>query len=424
MGAPTDSNRSTPEPGRVAVVLKGYPRLSETFVAQELHGLESRGLTLDIHSLRHPYDPDSHPIHAEIRAAVNYLPEYLWRAPVRVLAAWRLARRLPGYASAWQKFRADYARDRTPNRVRRFGQACVLAADMPGDTRMVYAHFLHTPASVARYAATMRALPFAVSAHAKDIWTTPEWEKREKIADAEWVTTCTRTGAEHLRTLTADGDTVQLHYHGLDIARFTRGVQTRPAAEGQPLLISSVGRLVPKKGYDDLLDALAELPAALDWRFEHIGGGDLKNALTAQAERLGIANRITWHGKKPQCDVKALLARTDLFVLASKIAGDGDRDGLPNVLMEAQALGVACVSTDVSAIPELIVDGETGRLVPPGKPSALATAISALANDTGLRTRLGEAGAQRVRSAFDLDEGLDAIAADLGGTRAQDRAAA
>ncbi len=422
--APTEASPAAPEQGRIAVVLKGYPRLSETFVAQELLGLEKRGLKLDIHSLRAPYDPTTHPIHGEIRAGVNYLPEYLWRAPRRVFAAWRRARKLPGYARARQQFRADYARDRTPNRVRRFGQACVLAGDMSDDTAMVYAHFLHTPASVARYAAAMRGLPFAVSAHAKDIWTTPAWDKRQKLADAQWVTTCTRYGAEHLRDVAAGRGTVHLNYHGVDVTRFFGG-NTAPDGTGDgPLLIASVGRLVVKKGYSDLLNALARLPEGIDWRFEHIGGGDLEKPLAAQADRLEIADRITWHGRRPQSDVRALLARADMFVLASTIAKDGDRDGLPNVLMEAQAVGVACISTAISAIPELIIDGETGRLVPAGDPDALAAAIAELAHDSDARARLAAAGARRVRAEFGLDEGLDFIAAELGGTARRTRTAA
>lgn len=422
---PTTSAGS-PDRRRIAVVLKGYPRLSETFIAQELHGLEGRGLTLDIHSLRAPYDPATHPIHDEIRAGVNYLPEYLWRAPLRVLRGWRLARRLPGYRAAWRAFRQDLTRDRTPNRVRRFGQACVLASDLSADTAMIYAHFLHTPASVARYAAIMRGLPFAVSAHAKDIWTTPDWEKREKIADAEWITTCTRYGADHLAGLAETPGKVRLHYHGLDVERFlgTDGVPERDGTDG-PVLIASVGRLVEKKGYDDLLDALAALPDDLDWHFEHIGGGELDAVMSARAGELGIAARITWHGRQPQDRVRDLLARADLFVLASKIATDGDRDGLPNVLMEAQAMERACVSTAVSAIPELIRHGETGLLVPEGDPAALAAGLETLIRDSELRARLAHAGAARVRTEFDLKSGLDSIAADLRGHDTPgDRAAA
>ena len=108
--------------------------------------------------------------------------------------------------------------------------------------------------------------------------------------------------------------------------------------------------------------------------------------------------------------MKDLLARADIFVLASKIAANGDRDGLPNVLMEAQAAGVACISTAVSAIPELIHDGDTGLLVAPGDPGALAAAITRLAKDTELRTKLATAGTERVREKFNQNTGLDAIA--------------
>lgn len=411
---------------RIAVVLKGYPRLSETFVAQELLGLETRGLTLNIHSLREPYDPATHPIHDEITASVNYLPEYLWRAPFRVLRGWWRARKQPGYAAAWQIFRKDFRRDRSPNRIRRFGQAFVLANDLHRDTSMIYAHFLHTPASVARYAATMRGLPFAISAHAKDIWTTPDWEKREKIHDAEWLTTCTAYGVDHLRSISgADAEKVLLHYHGLDFERFAGhhdGDTIKPNVA--PLRIASVGRLVEKKGYDDFLDALALLPADLEWHLDHIGGGELETAMTAQAKRLGLSSRISWHGRKPQSDVKALLANADLFVLASKIAADGDRDGLPNVLMEAQAVGVACISTAVSAIPELIVDGETGILVPPGDSAALSQAIAHLAADPDKRAQLAAAGSVRVRTSFDLNVGIEAIASALAADGAVSKKAA
>ena len=175
-----------PRRGRVAFVLKGYPRLSETFVAQEILALEERGLDILIVSLRHPTDRATHPVHAAIRAARLYLPEYLYREPARTWRGWRSARRLPGYRSAWRMWLADLRRDPTPNRVRRFGQALVLAAELPEDVGHLHAHFLHTPASVARYAALICGLGWTVSAHAKDIWTTPDWEKREKLGSAAW----------------------------------------------------------------------------------------------------------------------------------------------------------------------------------------------------------------------------------------------
>ena len=166
----------------VAVVVKGYPRLSETFIAQEILALERLGIKIVIVSLRRPTDRFTHPIHAEIRSPVHYLPEYLHEAPGRVLRAWGTARRLPGYARARSLWLADLARDRTRNRVRRFGQALVLAAEL-GRVESIHAHFLHTPASVARYASAMLGIGWSFSAHAKDVWTTPDWEKREKLAE-------------------------------------------------------------------------------------------------------------------------------------------------------------------------------------------------------------------------------------------------
>ena len=206
--------------GVIAVVLKGYPRLSETFIAQELHALEQRGLELRLYSLRRPTDGKLHPIHDEIRAPVVYLPEYLYQEPLRVFRGWLAARRLPGYREARATWWRDLTRDLTANRIRRLGQAFVLAAELPDDVVALHAHFLHTPASVTRYAALLRGLPWSCSAHAKDIWTTPEWEKREKLDDCAWITTCTEVNARHLRDLARPGRIVDLNYHGIDARRF------------------------------------------------------------------------------------------------------------------------------------------------------------------------------------------------------------
>ncbi|HYL25550.1 MAG TPA: hypothetical protein VEV21_14260, partial [Burkholderiales bacterium] len=160
-------------PLRVAFVVKGYPRLSEAFIAQEIAALERRGLDILIVSLRRRTDDRLHAVHREIRAAVHYLPEYLYREPLRVLRAWRAVRKLATYRNARAIWLRDLLRDPTPNRIRRFGQALALAAELPRDVGRLHAHFLHTPASVARYAAILRGLPWSGSAHAKDIWTTP-----------------------------------------------------------------------------------------------------------------------------------------------------------------------------------------------------------------------------------------------------------
>jgi glycosyltransferase involved in cell wall biosynthesis len=396
---------------RVAFVLKGYPRLSESFIAQEIAALERRGLEVLIVSLRHPTDERSHPVHAEIRAPVLYLPEYLFQEPVRVLRAWRKARTWKTYEETRALWLRDLARDPTPNRGRRFGQALVLAAELPEDVTRLHAHFLHTPASVTRYAAVLRALPWSASAHAKDIWTTPEWEKREKLASCEWLVTCTEANRRHLAALAPPGR-VERVYHGLDLKRFSPG--GRKEAKDRPVTILSVGRLVEKKGTDILLEALARLPRSLDWRFVHVGGGPLGRALERRARSLGIAPRVIWRGALAQEALLEEYRGADIFALASRIARDGDRDGLPNVLMEAQSQRLACVATAVSAIPELIEDGVSGVLVPPESPQALARSLEALIADPERRQALGEAGRARVAARFGLEANIARLAEKFG----------
>ena len=403
---------------RVAVVLKGWPRLSETFIAQEIAGLEARGVALEIWSMRRPTDKVHHPVHERVAARTVYLPEYLKDDPRRVFAGWQNARRLPGYALARQKFLADLRRDPTANRVRRWGQALVLAAELPASIDWLYAHFLHTPASVTRYAATMRGLPWSVSAHAKDIWTSEPWEVRDKLGDCAWLVTCTGVGLQQLKGLAPHPERLNLVYHGLDFAHLPPPPSARPRRDGtdaaDPVVILSIGRKVEKKGYGDLLQALARLPANLQWRFEHVGAGGLSEALKAEAASLGIAGRCTWHGAQPQRAVFAALARADLFVLASKRAADGDQDGLPNVLMEAAHQGLPLVSTHAAAIGEFIEDGVNGLLVAPGAPDELAAALARLVADPDLRLRLAARATDTVRRRFSFDSGIDWIAAALG----------
>ncbi len=397
----------------MAFVLKGYPRLSETFVAQEILALEQRGLPIDIWSLRHPTDGASHPVHAEISAPVTYLPEYLRDEPERVRAAWATCCTWPTWAATIALFDADYRRDPTVNRVRRFGQAVVLAAELPAGVTRLHAHFLHTPASVTRYAAKLKQLPWSVSAHAKDIWTSPEWEKREKLADCDFAVTCTATNADHLSALAPPGR-VERVYHGLDLGRFPPP-PVRQATGTVPTILS-VGRAVTKKGYPVLLDALARL--TVPWRFVHVGGGEQMDALRRQAHDLGIADRIDWRGPQPQQAVIAACRQADLFVLASRIADDGDRDGLPNVLVEAQSQNLPVVATNVSAIPELVQDGVNGLLVPPDDATAMADALQIMLSDAAMRRDMGAAGARRVRTEFDLDNCIDRLAGKLRGENA------
>jgi glycosyltransferase involved in cell wall biosynthesis len=402
-------------PPVVVVVLKGYPRVSETFVAHELAALERRGLSLHIVSLRRPYDALTHPVHATVRAAVTYLPEYLYEAPGRVLRGHlrTFARAPRRYLRALGVWLADLLRDPTPNRGRRFGQAGVLAAELPAGAAHLHAHFLHTPASVARYGAIMTGLGVSLSGHAKDVWTTPDWELRQKLGDARFTVTCTEAGRARLDALRPGR--VERVYHGLDRRLFAAPPTVGSPRDGRdpadPVRLLAVGRFQPKKGYPALLDAVARVGGRV--RLTVVGYGPLEAELHARAQALGLGDRVRWAGALDQPAVRAQYRAHDLLVLAAEVAPDGDRDGLPNVVVEALSQGLPVVATRAAAIPELIVDGVHGRLVPPGDADALAAAIEALAADPGLRHRMGAAGIARIAEGWDLDAGADRLAALL-----------
>ncbi len=407
-------NDAVPSAGRLAVVLKGWPRLSETFIAQELVALEQRGLRFEVWSMRHPTDKKRHALHDALKAKVRYLPEYLYQEPLRVLKGLARSARLPGFGAALKLWLKHLVSDPTPNRVRRFGQAAVLAREASPDLNFVYAHFLHTPSSVALYAAMMRGVEWGFSAHAKDIWKSPDWEKRDKLERATFGVTCTSLGAEHLRSLSADPKKLDLVYHGLDLSRFPSPPPPRPLRDGsnEPVTIISVGRLVEKKGYNLLLDALAKLPAALKWRFVHIGGGDLSQALKARAKELGLSEHIEWRGARDQGEVISALREADIFMLPSRIASDGDRDGLPNVLMEAASQELPILSTSVSSIPEFIENGRQGILVEPDA-GQLGAALAKMIADPEGRARLAAAARTRLVESFGMDAGIDLLSARL-----------
>lgn len=398
----------------ISYVLKGYPRLSETFIAQEILALENMGLQIQIVSLRHPTEAVTHPIHSEIRASVKYLPEYLYQEPGRVLQAWRRARGLPGYKAALRRWLADLRRDPSANRIRRFGQALVMAAELTETAQHLHAHFLHTPASVTRYCSLMVQRPWSCSAHAKDVWTTPKWELSEKLRECTWAVTCTAENLRYLQNLAADSKRIGLAYHGIDLERFRPPPEPRSAKNGRdhadPVIILTVGRAVEKKGYKDLLDAAAALPTELAWRLEHIGGGPLLDRLKAQAENLGISDRVRWRGAVAHDEVLSAYRMADLFVLPCRIADDGDRDGLPNVLMEAQSQKLPCISTRISGIPELIQHEVTGLLVEQQDAVALSTALYRLATDPELRSNFGNAGYRRIQEEFSFSAQIGALA--------------
>ena len=397
---------------KVACIVKGYPRLSETFIAQEIHALEQAGIDIIIYSLRHPTDKSIHPIHKKISAKVHYLPEYIYQHPIRFIRALLRALFNIKFYKLSLLFLKDLSRDLSTNRCRRFSQALVLANEIDPDRDWLYAHFLHTPASVTRYTSILMNLPWSCSAHAKDIWTTSKWDLKEKLSELQWLVSCTNSNVNYLKSLSRQPEKVELLYHGLDLSRFPDPGSQSPqndSHENQPLQILSIGRAVNKKGYDVLLNALAQLPQGLNWHFCHIGGGPLLDELKTLAIDLKIDYRIDWLGAQNFQTVLSRYEMADIFVLASRIDEDGDRDGLPNVLMEAMTQAIPCVATNISGIPELITDQVNGCLVEAENSQQLSAAIGELMLNPQLRENLGHKGYETVKQHFSLQANITSL---------------
>jgi len=388
------------------MILKGYPRISESFISTEILLLESLGLPIEIFSLRQPREDFSHDHVKQIKARPSYLPEYVWP---------NLGVLLRSNGALWKRLGAHYPRcfsraigraweRRRTATLRHFLQAGHLAATclLDSPVRHLHAHFCHTPTSVALFASNLTSIPFSFTAHAKDIYTSEPDQLLRKIEQARFVVTCTRYNARYLTELArGHGCTTPIHtiYHGIDLDLFSYG--THPPL-APPHRILSVGRLVAKKGWDDLLRALKILEQdGLDFLFTHIGSGDDETDVRTIVSQLKLDARVRMLGTLPHGAVVDHYRRAHCLALACKVASNGDRDGIPNVLVEAMAVGLPVVSTRVSAIPELVEDGVTGTLVEPERPDLLAAAIRRALVQPRPVPDLVRAGRIRVEQDFD-----------------------
>ncbi len=391
------------------MILKGYPRISESFISSEILLLESLGIKLDIYSLRQPREAVTHEHVRKIRAGVTYIPEYILPGLRTIIPSNnRLFQRLgPRYLRCFAGAAVRALSRRKSATIRHFLQAGHLVQTRlsgPG-VKHLHAHFCHTPASVAFFASELTGIPFSFTAHAKDIYTSEPDQLVRKIEKASFVVTCTRYNADFLTNLAGPGANgrratpIHTIYHGIDPDYFAFRL---PAEPQPPYRLISVGRLVPKKGYDDLLKALAILDhTRFPFHLTHIGDGESGPEIKRLAAELGLAGRVSFLGTLSHDMVRSYYRQSHLFVLAARIAKNGDRDGIPNVLAEAMACGLPVLATNVSAIPELVTDGETGILVPPQDPPAMAQAISTalLAPEAALKR--AKRARQRIEREFD-----------------------
>jgi glycosyltransferase involved in cell wall biosynthesis len=251
------------------------------------------------------------------------------------------------------------------------------------------------------FAALLSGLSFSFTAHAKDIYTSHPDQLREKLQKAVFVATCTRQNKIYLDDLnTGAGARVHCIYHGIDLDLFQNNDSR--AAAAPPYKLLTVARITEKKGLPTVYRALRRL-ADKGIEFEHtlIGDGDDRESVLGLMDELELQSRCRWLGTKPHEEVLDQFRSSDLFILGSKIAADGDRDGIPNVLVESLAMGVPAVATSVSSIPEIIINGETGLAVPQEDSPALAEAILRLLTDHRLRQKVITRGEMFVGEHFD-----------------------
>ncbi len=393
--------------GSIAYVINAWPRLSETFVLNEVVALERYGVRLRIFSTKPPYVEPIQANVAAVRAPVKYLD--LWRHwKPALIANLRTFRRRPGpYSRTFAAASRKAIRHWSISLVRHFLKAGYLA-DMlsrePADH--LHAHFATAPGLVAMFTHQLTGIPYSLTAHAKDIYVNRPDMLRAEIVHAQAVVTCTEYNRRYLSTQFSSVCDGKLHciYHGLDLSQF-QFRWPRPS-EVRPPVILSVARLVEKKGLSDLIVA-ADLVRrrGRNFRLEIIGKGPLRPALEAQVKDFGLDSCVTFFGAQPHEKVCLALQRASVFALPCKVATNGDRDGIPNVLLEAMASGVPVVSTPVSGIPELIEAERDGLLVDPDNPRKLADAIDALLTHPKLSERLARAARAKIETRFSVDEG-------------------
>lgn len=411
----------------IGYVLKGYPRTSETFITNEIYLLERAGLRLSIFSLIRLTGQKQHGVVSRIQAPVTYLPETTPSAETGLIK-W-ISLNWPNFAASHRElFRVKPAaylktllealwmsvKDRNRGLIKEFLQAGFIALEVleSGRIRHLHAHFCHTSTTVAMLASSLAGVPFSFTAHAKDIYRedmNPGDLLSVKLRRAKFAVTCTKTNQEYLDRLRPPETPLYTIYHGLDLTMFAPA--TRPASKLDPPLILAVGRMVEKKGFTYLVEA-CRLLKDRGYRFECriIGGGDgYIEPVKRSIDELNLVETVTLHQAVTQEELRQIYERATVFALPCQVTGDGDRDGIPNVLVEAMAMELPVVSTNISGIPELIEHRRNGLLVPQKDTAALAEAIGELLDSAELRMEFGRAGRKKVCQSFDARRNIEEL---------------
>ncbi len=400
-------------PLRLLYVLKMFPRLSETFVLNEILALEAMGHEVTIVSRLNHAERLAHEAIEKVRGAVHYIPEdapdfgrRALRSHLRVMVRaprvyYRTARhaRTPASRAAWRKFLQAGVVAR---------EALRIGADH------MHAHFLTGNTRVAMWASALSGISYSVTAHAKDIYANAAGPRgvRSRLDAAAFTVTISDYNRANLAALSARPERIHRIYNGVDLDRFHPGARRPDSMTGRPPYLLSIGRLVPKKGFEVLIAACGRLAAGgEDFRCDIIGAGEQRGALQQMIESSGVGGRVRLLGARVQEEMlRDFYPRADALVLPCVVAENGDRDGIPTVLVEAMAMEIPVVSTSVSGIPELVEPDRSGLLVEPGDPDALAGALRPLLREPARRSRLGAEGRRKVEREFDLRRNVAALA--------------
>lgn len=416
---------------KVGYILKGFPRTSETFITNEIRLLEKMGVGMSIFSVKKLAGEQNHAMVKDIQSPVTYLPQADPLSEAS-LSRWLLDN-VPKFSSSHQRlfkkhpfaylkvlgqclgmsiqYRNGFFELPRSVFIKEFLQAGFIAnaALEAGDIQHLHAHFCHGSTTIALFASQMTGIPFSFTAHAKDIYLkelNPGQLLQKKMRKAEFLVTCTGANEEHLQRLAPAGTKIYKIYHGLDTQLFADpNRQPLQVADNSVPMLLSVGRLVEKKGFDYLIKACAILKQR-GHRFhcQIVGGGDgyadtLKNLI----KQFQLDDTIRLTGAVTQEALREIYQQASLFALPCLVVDNGDRDGIPNVLVEAMSMRVPVVSTAISGIPELIDHNVNGLLVPEKNELAMANALERLLLDPDLRQQLGDAGRARVCKDFDSE---------------------
>lgn len=381
----------------VGYVLKQYPRLSETFILNEILGLEQAGVQVSIFSLRHATEGRFHPDIASVRGDVHYLPT------VDKAAFLAAVRALPELNTDQLGTVLDFVHLLPSDRQARVLLDAVEVADRVRSAGInhLHAHFLTIAAHTAHIVHLLTGVPYTVTAHAKDIYRhTVDWAVAERVAQqaASIVTVCD-ANLQHLQSQLPQTRLTRI-YNGL-------GPQDPPTAlaNRQRHLVVGVGRLVEKKGFDLLLHALARMSTDIaDVQGVIVGDGDQRPALETLASTLGIDDRVTFTGGLPQPRVAEWLRRAHVMAAPCRVGDDGNQDALPTVLLEALGAGLPAVATPIAGIPEIIEHDSEGLLVPENDVAALATGLTEVMIDDATWSTMSAAGPAKLAARFARDE--------------------